>query len=213
MELDDLKPHWQAIDRKLDRALALNLQVLTETRTRRVRRRLLPLLLLQPFQLVVGAAVTVYCAQFWMANMDTASLLVSGLALHLLGIGLIVDAGLRIMLIMRINVTDPVVTIQRSLARLRYWEVRSFKLVWVAVWALLPAMLIVAARSLTGIDLWARWPEGIGWVTLGSAVGLALSYGFDAVASRRWPDLYLGHSLGSAQAALDEIEAFAREER
>ena len=122
------------------------------------------------------------------------------------------DAVMRIVLIMRINVTDPVVTIQRSLARLRHWEIRSFKWVWVAVWALLPAMLIVGARSLTGVDLWARWPAGVGWLAVGSAVGLALSYGFDVIASRRWPDLYVGHSIAWAQAALDQIEAFAREE-
>lgn len=211
MELDDLKPHWQAIDLKLDRSLALNLQILTETRTRRARLRLLPLLLLQPVQLVIGVAVTVYCAQFWIANRGTASLLASGLALHVLGIGLIADAVMRILLITRINVTDPVVTIQRNVARLRYWEIQSFKWVWVAVWALLPAMLIVVARSLTGVDLWARWPAGIGWLAVGSAVGLALSYGFDVVASRRWPNLYVGHSIAWAQAALDEIEAFARE--
>jgi hypothetical protein len=211
MELDDLKPHWQAIDRKLDRSLALNLRVLTETRTRRARLRLLPLFLLQPVQLVIGVAVTVYCAQFWMANMGTVPLLVSGLALHVLGIGLIVDAVMRMVLITRIHVTDPVVTIQRSLAHLRHWEVRSFRWVWVAVWALLPAMLIVGARSLTGVDLWARWPEGVGWLAVGSTVGLALSYGFDVVASRRWPDLYVGHSIAWAQAALDEIETFARE--
>jgi hypothetical protein len=211
MELDDLKPHWQALDLKLDRSLALSLKILTETRTRRARLRLLPLLLLQPIQLVIGVAVTVYCAQFWIANMGTPSLLVSGLALHVLGIGLIADAVMRILLITWINVTDPVVTIQRSLAYLRHWEIRSFKYVWVAVWALLPAMLIVVARSLTGVDLWARWPTGIGWLAVGSAVGLALSYGFDVVASRRWPNLYVGHSIAGAQAALDEIEAFARE--
>jgi hypothetical protein len=211
MELDDLRPHWQAIDLKLDRALALNLQVFTETRTRRARLRLLPLLLLQPFQLVVGVAVTGYCAQFWMANMGTASLLVSGLALHTLGIGLIADAVMRILLITRINVSEPIVTIQRRLAHLRHWEIRSFKWVWVAVWALLPAMLIVVARSLTGVDLWARWPSGISWLAVGSAVGLALSYGLDVVVSRRWPDLYVGHSIAWAQAALDEIEEFARE--
>jgi hypothetical protein len=160
---------------------------------------------------VIGVAVTMYCAQFWIANRGTASLLVSGLALHALGVGLIADAVMRILLITRINVTGSVVTIQRSLAHLRHWEIRSFKCMWVAVWVLLPAMLIVAARSLTGFDLWARWPAGIGWLAVGSTVGLALSYGFDVVASRRWPDLYVGHSIARAQAALDEIEAFARE--
>jgi len=211
MELDDLKSQWHAMDLKLDRSLALNLRVLTETRTRRARVRLLPLLLLQPLQLVFGAAVAVYCGQLWMANLSTPSLLLSGLGLHILGIGFIADAVMRILLITRINVSDPVVTIQRNLARLKHWETRSFKWIWIAVWALLPAMLIVAARALTGIDLWVRWPSGIVWLASGSAVGLALSYGFDVMASRRWPDLYVGHSIAYAQAALDEVETFARE--
>jgi hypothetical protein len=211
MELDDLKPHWQAMALTLDRSLALNLQLLTETRTRRARLRLLPLFLLQPVQLVVGLVVTAYCAQFWIANRGTASLLVSGLALHAFGVGLIADAMMRILLITRINVTGSVVTMQRSLAHLRHWEIRAFKWVWVASWALLPAMLIVAARSLSGIDLVVRWPQGVGWLAVGSAVGLALSYGLDVVVSRRWPDLYVGHSIARAQAALDEIEAFAQD--
>lgn len=31
------------------------------------------------------------------------------------------------------------------------------------------------------------------------------------IAARRWPSLYVSHSVARAQAALDEIDAFARE--
>lgn len=214
MELDELKQHWQTLDQKLDRSLALNLQLLTETRTRRTRLRLLPLLpllLLQPVQLLIGFAVTSYCARFWFVNSDTLPLLVSGLALHAFGIGLIIDAVVRTLLIARINMAAPVVTIQRHLAYLRRWEIRSFKWVWMIVWALFPAMLIVLAQAVAGVDLWARWPAGIAWTAVICAAGMMLSYAFDRLTRNRWPNLYVGHSIEAAQAALDEIDAFARE--
>src|SRR5438552_2811994 len=141
MELDELTQQWQALDRKLDRSIALNLRLLTETRTRRTKRSLLPLLLLQPIQLAIGFAVAISCARFWIRHVDSPALLISGLALHAFGIGLIVDAIVRILLIVRINFAAPVVTIQRYLAYLRHWEIRSFKWGWMIIWALLPAML------------------------------------------------------------------------
>jgi hypothetical protein len=211
MELDDLKQQWQSLDRKLERTLALNLQILTETRTRRMKQRLLPVLLLQPLQLAIGFALTIFSARFWIANMDTTALLVSGLALHAFGIGLIADGVMRIQLITRIRFDAPVVTIQRHLAYLKHWEVRSFKWGWMIVWALVPAMLIVAVKAVANVDLWSRFPPAVAWTAAGSAVGMAASYAFDRWAHGRWPDLYVGHSVAGAQAALDEIDRFARE--
>ncbi len=211
MELDELKQQWQALDRKLERSVALNLRLLTETRTRRGKLRLLPMLLLQPLQLAIGFALTIYCARFWLTNVDASALLVSGLALHAFGIALVIDSIVRILLIARINFAAPVVTIQRYLAYLRHWEIRSFKWGWMLVWALIPAMLIVAAKALADVDLWARAPAVVLWTAGGSAVGMAASYLFDRWARGRWPNLYVGHSVAGAQAALDEIDSFARE--
>jgi hypothetical protein len=211
MELDELKQQWQALDRKLDRSVALNLRLLTETRTRRGKLRLLPMLLLQPLQLAIGFALTIYCARFWITHNDDIALLVSGLALHAFGIALVIDAIVRILLIARINFAAPVVTIQRYLAYLRHWEIRSFKWGWMLVWALIPAMLIVTAKALANVDLWTQASVVVLWTTGGSAVGMAASYLFDRRATGRWPNLYVGHSVASAQAALDEIDSFARE--
>jgi hypothetical protein len=211
MELDELKGQWQALERKLDRSVALNLQVLTESRTRRGKLRLLPLMLLQPFQIAIGLVITIYAANFWIANRDVASLLISGIALHAGGVGLIIDAVMRIVLIARINYAAPVVTIQRYLAYLRQWEIRSFKWGWMAVWALIPAAFIVAVKSLTTLDLWARWPQGVLWTAGVSAIVMLASYVFDRFARGRWPNLYVGYSVAGAQAALDEIDQFTRE--
>ena len=213
MELDELKQQWQALDRKLDRSIALNLRLLTETRTRRTKLRLLPLLLLQPFQLAIGFAVAISCARFWIRHVDAPALLISGLALHAFGIGLVVDALVRILLIARINFAGPVVTIQRYLAYLRHWEIRSFKWGWMIIWALLPAMLIAGVKTVSGVDPWASWPAYVTWTAVASAVGMLASYLFDRGARTRdhTGGIYVGCSVSAAQAALDEVDQFARD--
>jgi heme A synthase len=80
------------MDRKLDRAIALNLRLLTEKRTRRTKLRLVPMLLLQPLQIVIGLALVIFFARFWIANLGTWSLVIGGLFLHALSVGLIIDA-------------------------------------------------------------------------------------------------------------------------
>jgi len=110
-----------------------------------------------------------------------------------------------------------VVTIQRYLALLRRWEIRSFRWTWVGVWLAPPALLLVGARLSTSLDLWSVAPRAVLYTAIGSAIGVGLSYLFDLWA-RRSPRLgaamnsmYVGYSIASAQASLDEIDEFARE--
>jgi len=217
MELDDLRQQWQAMDRKLDRSIALNLRLLTEKRTRWTKLRLVPMLLLQPAQIVIGLALTIFFARFWIANLGTWSLVISGVFLHVLSIGLIIDAVVRTLLIVRINYAAPVVTIQRYLALMRRWEIRSFKWGWVAIWLALPALLMVGAKLSTTLNLWNVAPNVVIYTAIGGLVGVGLSYLFDRW-TRRSPRLnaamysmYVGYSIAGAQALLDEIDEFARE--
>jgi hypothetical protein len=217
MELDDFKQQWQAMDRKLDRSIALNLRLLTEKRTRRTKLRLVPMLLMQPVQMVVGVALTIFFARFWIANLGTWPLVISGAFLHALSVGLVIDAVMRTLLIVRINMAAPVVTIQRHLALLRRWEIRSFKWAWVAVWLASPALLLVGVKMVTTLNLWSVAPNVVIWTAVGGLVGVGLSYLFDQW-TRRSPRLgaamdsmYVGYSIAGAQASLDEIDEFARE--
>jgi len=217
MELDEFRQQWREMDRKLDRSIALNLRVLTERRTRRTKLRLVPMLLLQPLQFLVGIALTIFFARFWAANLDALPLAISGVFLHALSVGLIIDAVMRALLIVRINLAAPVVTIQRYLALLRRWEIRSFKWAWVAVWLALPALLMLGVKLSTTLNLWSVAPNVVIYTAIGSLVGVGLSYLFDRWA-RHSPRLgaamdsmYVGYSIAGAQASLDEIDEFARE--
>jgi len=218
MELDELKQQWHDLDRKLDRSLALNLRLLTETRTRKSKLRLLPLLLWQPVELLVGGALIVYFAHFWLTNLDSIPLAASGMVLHALSVGLVIDAVMRILLIVRINYAAPVVTIQRYVALLRQWEIRSFKWSWIACWLATPALLLVGVKAAAGVNAWALSPAWIIGAAVFGVVGAALSLGFARWARNSKGKLgaamdrfYVGHSIAGAQAALDEIDEFARE--
>jgi hypothetical protein len=146
MELDDLKLQWRDLDRKLDRSLALNLRLLTETRTRRTKLRLLPLLLMQPLQFAVGFVLTTYFARFWIANSRRPRCSLRAWSSMRCGVALMIDAVMRILLIVRINYAAPVVTIQRYLALLRRREIHSFKWAWMITFLAAPAMLVVGVK-------------------------------------------------------------------
>ena len=81
---------------------------------------------------------------------------VAGIVLHLASIGLIVIGVVRLVLVLRIDYTQPVLTIQRSLATLQEFEARSFHAVWFACWVLVPAALVAIVMGLAGVDLWER---------------------------------------------------------
>jgi serine/threonine-protein kinase len=217
MELDDLKREWQALDRKLDRSIALNTRLLVEDRARRSKRHLLWWLIWQPLQLLTGIALAFYLGAFWSRNLGSPAVLLSGVCLHALSIAFALDAVVRMWMIGRISYTAPVVTIQRHLAELRRWEVRSFKVFWLLFWLASPALLIVVVKAFTGIDLWERWPYGVTWTAIGGLAGAAVSYLFDRLIrgsrlAAGLESLYAGDPIARAQAALNEVEAFVREE-
>jgi len=217
MELNDLKREWQALDRKLDRSIALNTRLLVEDRARRSKRHLLRWLIWQPLQLVLGIVLTIFLGGLWARNLGSPAVWISGVFLHALSVALIVDAAVRMWMIGRINYTEPVVTIQRQLAKLRTWEVRSFKAAWVLIWVACPALLIVVAKSVAGLDLWQTWPRGVIWTAIGGVTGALLSYAFDRLTrgsrlASGLESIYAGDAIARAQAALNEAEEFAREE-
>lgn len=217
MELDELKREWRALDRKLDHSIALSTRLLVEDRARRSKRHLLWWLIWQPLQLVTGIVLAFYLGGFWARNLGSPAVWMSGVFLHALSIAFAIDAVVRMWMIGRISYTAPVVTIQRQLAELRRWEVRSFKVAWVLAWLACPALLIVVVRAITGLDLWVTWPRGVMWAVIGGVGGAVLSYAFDrAIRGSRFAAgldrFYAGDPIARAHAALKEVEEFAREE-
>lgn len=209
MDLDEMKTAWQTLDARLQRQTALNLQLLTETRLDKARARLRPLFVGQALQVLLGIGMAMVFARFWVNHTDALPALLSGLALHLWGVALAVCSAVDVLLLTRLHYAKPVLTVQKTLGQLRWWRVTwqpRLGLAWCLLWL---ALLEVATRALTGRDLptgFLVWTTVVNLVLLGGALVLL----------RRRRDLFdagsIGHGIPKAQALLDEIEAFRREE-
>ncbi len=116
MELDELKASWQRLDRRIDELTAINHRLLAETISRKARWRLAPVLVGAVLNMVIGIFFAVVWGSFWSAHLATPVVAGAGIVLHLASIGLIVIGAVRLVLVLRIDYTQPVLTIQRALA-------------------------------------------------------------------------------------------------
>jgi hypothetical protein len=217
MELDELKSSWQSLDRRVGELTAMNRRLLAETVTRKARWRLAPVAVGAVLNMVIGGWFALVWGAFWSAHLDNIAVAVAGIALHLASIGLIVIGAVRLYLLLRIDYTQPVLMIQRSLARLQEFEARSFHVVWFGCWVLLPAALIAVVMGFAGVDLWER---ASGYILVNFLVCLAgglapplLHFWARRRRSRlaaRMDAFLLSRSIARARAAIDEIDEFAR---
>ena len=123
----------------------------------------------------------------------------------------------RLALVLRVDYTQPVLEIQRSLAKLQQWEARSFFAAWLGSWVVVCAAILIAVAVLAGVDLWRIAPA---YVILSLAVSLAggvLPLLLHRWARRRggrlaaWFDAFLlNRNIARASAAVAELDDFAR---
>lgn len=209
MELDDMKLAWQTMEARLQRQSALNLQLFTESRLDKARARLRPLLVWQVVQIGLGIGMAVVFARFWVHHTESLPALLSGLALHLWGVALVICSTVDVLLLTRMHYAKPVLTVQKTLGQLRWWRIKwqpRLGLAWCLLWL---ALLEVATRAITGQDLptgFLLWNTAFNLLLLGGCMLLL----------RRRRDLFdkgsVGQGIPRAQALLDEIDAFQREE-
>ena len=215
LELDDLRRSWQALERKLDAQQVLNLELATESRVDKAKARLRPVLVGQAVQAAVGIACTVFFARFWLAHLDAPAALVSGLLMHAWAVALVVSAVTELMLVMRINYAQPVLTIQKYLGVLQYWRTRMAPLLGLAFWVLWLPLVEVLLKHFTGADIagWFLWTN----VAVGVAGLAGTVWGFRRLRRRghRFADAIDADNAGcgvrSAQALLADIRRFEAE--
>src|SRR5687767_2932741 len=121
MELDELKASWRGLDRRMSQLHAMNFALLTDAQRRKARWRLLPVFVGALFSLGVGGWLVGVCARFWVAHLDTMSSVVAGVALHAASIGVVIVGAVQLLIVVRVNFAQPVVTMQRYLALLQAW--------------------------------------------------------------------------------------------
>ncbi|WAS92543.1 hypothetical protein [Nannocystis punicea] len=216
MELDDLKQAWQALDRRLERQDALQLQLLQERAIGRARSRLRPLVFGLWCQTLIAGALVFVCASFWVNHRDSLHLMLCGVVLQAYLIMVVVLGARELAMVREIDPAEPVVTNQRRLAELRAWRVRTSP--WLGLpWALLWIPMIICLAASNGDDLVARAPEFVILQLVIGAVVLAAILVFIRWSKSR-PQLNAalersasGRSVERARAALDAIARFEQE--
>ncbi len=217
-ELDDLKSAWQTLNRNPELQHALARRLFNENTMTRFRAGLRPLASGQIIQLVCGAILAGWSANFWTKHFGQPHLLIYGISLHAYGLMLLAFAVRDLVLIGRIDYSAPVIALQKQVAALRAWHIRAglwFAAVGCFIW--MPLILVIL--YLLGADVWDNKPQVIIWFLSNSVVCFGL-----VCAVVRWArqpgqskfarylhDSWIGRAVNRAQRVLDEIERFERE--
>jgi hypothetical protein len=218
MELDELKQAWQSLDRQLEKQNALNLHLFMESKLAKMKSGLRPLVFGQAVLLAVGVLMTVVFAPLWVRNLDTPHLVVYGLSLHVYSVMIIASAARNLIMIGKIDYSAPVLEIQKQLAELRSWQLRSgfwFALIGCFIWT----PMLMGVFYWLGADIWVHKPAFVYWCLASSFVAVALTWGLIRFSQRPGQeklrkaiyDSAAGRSLTRAQAALDEIARFEQD--
>lgn len=218
MELDDLKLAWQSLDRRLAEQHALNLHMFKDTKLAQVKSKLRPLVFGQVLQLLAGVAMIVLFPPFWVEHFRTPHFLISGVLLRAYGIMFCILAGRELHLIWHIDYAAPVLVIQKQLAQLRRWRIRSAPLMGITgcfIW--IPLMLVIF--QWLGADVWVKSPLVVyvfiacGFVALGVFLAIRkwLRHPNRVNIAKSFDDSSVGRSLQRAESVLAEIASFGRE--
>jgi hypothetical protein len=210
LDLDGLKQAWQAMDQRLQHLEALSLD-----RPAPQRQALRPPRAGQVLQLCCGIALALVAGSYWPDLLaQPGAALCAGL-LQIYGILFIAFATRDLVLIACVDPAGPVLAIQRQLAELHAWRVRSAA-AFAAAGCLMWVPMVLLAFHAVGVDLWQVNPFMV-WCFAGSGLGcLVLVWGLLHWSRRpgwEWLGAALrrsamGRSLERAAAELEEIRRF-----
>jgi serine/threonine-protein kinase len=220
MELDDLKQALTALDRKLDRQVAIQERVLHQRNSAAVSRSLRPLARGQIVQAIGGILSILLGVAAWRSAMDQmGGLFFSGVLVHVYGVAMVATAILTRIAIRPADDSGPVLVIQRRLAELRRLNVRVAYVLGMSWWFLWVPFLIVGVRVAFGADLYAINPAMTHFLVCCGVVGLvacaalhrwAAATGRTRVAAA-FDDALMGRSVRDAETHLAEITRFQRD--
>lgn len=174
MELDEMKQLWARMELRQDGMEALLRQDFRERRMGQVRTALRRALRWQALELAVWLGFVAWVATFWVGHRHVTHLLVIGLVLHVYGLAAIWSSATQLLLLSRIYLFDaPVLVLQRRLAQLRRFRVRSSLALGLPWWCLWLLVSTVGLVWLGGVDIYAGSSPAWYWATLGvGALGM-----------------------------------------
>lgn len=155
MELHELQQAWQQYDRKLDRHIKLNQQVLQEINRNKAQSRLRNLLIIRAIESVFFLGVMLILGNFMAQHWEHPPLLLSALVLNIFTIiGFSGSIG-QIILIFRLDYSQPILAIQKKLKQIEAHLIQNLRLLLLSIPFYL-AYLLIGFRALWGVDLYTH---------------------------------------------------------
>jgi hypothetical protein len=216
MELDDLKSTWQQLDRKLDRQYALDLGQLRERKLVKVRLTFVMLIVGRIVQLLAGVALNVLMVRFVATHLHQPHLVVEGTLLTLFGLLMMASAVREFQLIGGIDLSAPVVTIQKRLLLLKRWHLTEALIFGLAASVIWVPLTLVAFEVLFDADVVLNAPEVVLSFVASALVCVAIVTGIwrstsrvKNPATRDWLERHFGgQSLAIANQAVADLARF-----
>lgn len=213
-ELLELKSALQGIDTRLAQTDALERR---RTGTARIQWGLWPVWLGQGLQMLLGLLMIGLGMSVWSALREGGALFASALAVHAYGVLCLVLGGATLGLLARIDRSEPLLSTQLRLAKLRRFYVIGGMVVGLPWWLFWMPFAATLFYWLVRVDVYAH----LG----GATAALMVAVGIAGLAStwlfHRWSrrpgapswakamsDAIAGESLMRAQKRLDELKAF-----
>ena len=219
MEMSEMKQAWQQLDEKLNRQNTLQLALLREKHLDNARSKLRPLFWGMALQIVLGLVSVMIAAPFWLSNLSVPVLWVSGVILHVYGLLAMVLAGRIMIKINRLDMSAPVLAIQRQLIELKKSHITSGWVIGLPWWVLWLPYTIVLQHEHLGLFT-DHVPQPFISIAIICAILMVITLVVVVWAQNpRRPQraakieaMLAGVSLTSAQQSLDELLRFEQNE-
>src|SRR5262245_13781472 len=223
MDLDELKKRWADQEHALGENIRLSTRLLRASELGKAETALRRLTRLLWLEVVTNGIAAVWLGSFIAAHVSDTRFLVPAAILDVCTVLLLI-AGIRQLVAIRtIDYSAPIVRIQRRLESLRIERIRTTKITLLGGPLLWTPLLIVAARGLFGIDLYATVTSAwllanifFGVAVIVVAVWVSRRYAEHLEASSFWGRLMrhlAGKSLNSAVGFVNAVERFENEDQ
>ena len=200
MELDELKDLWQHYDETLDPQVQINRRLLKEVSIRKVHSHLIEFKSTAIIELVANFLFSIFLMQFIAGHWGLLKFTLPAAALLLLMLSGMAWSIYLLSLMSRVKAELPVIQAQHIVGRLRLYEYWETKALYVIIPVFSGAFLIVLAKALVGVDIYALVGSWLISFVAGSLAVAVIIVWF----LQRFPD----ERLRRAERFLEEISAF-----
>jgi hypothetical protein len=222
MELDELKNMWSDYDKKLDKSLKLNIQLLRKINLDKAKNKLRKLMILKLMEMIILAGVIIFLVNFIYDNITSPQFSISaGIFAFFALIGFISNVKqVAIMMQLQGGYTEAIAPLQRKIEQLKLLIVKYVKYALLSI-PFFPIWMILITKILFNYDIYTNSMSN--WWLANICVSIALIplvwWIFKQLSkndiSRFWVKNFLEGSgwkqAEAARAFLTEIDDFERD--